>query len=85
MLVLSRQRDESIMIGDTIKITIVQIKGDKVRIGIEAPRDIEVHREEVYKAIRALESEDSKNLEPKEPEILTGKDSKVLDSYVPRG
>ena len=52
MLVLTRNRDEKIMIGDSITITIVEIRGDKVRIGIEAPRDVSVHREEVYKAIQ---------------------------------
>ncbi len=52
MLVLSRQRDESIIIGDNIKITIVDIRGDKIRIGIEAPPEIAVHREEVYDAIQ---------------------------------
>jgi carbon storage regulator len=52
MLVLSRQRDESIIIGDNIKITIVDIRGDKVRLGIEAPKEVPVHREEVYKAIQ---------------------------------
>lgn len=51
MLVLSRQRDESIMIGDDIVITIVDIRGDKVRLGIEAPKSIPVHRQEVYEAI----------------------------------
>jgi carbon storage regulator len=51
MLVLSRQRDESIMIGDNIVITIVDIRGDKVRLGIQAPTEIPVHREEVYEAI----------------------------------
>lgn len=52
MLVLSRQRDETIMIGDDIEITVVDIRGDKVRLGINAPRKIEVHRKEVYDAIR---------------------------------
>jgi carbon storage regulator len=52
MLVLSRQRDESIIIGDNIVITIVDIRGDKVRIGIEAPTSIPVHRQEVYEAIQ---------------------------------
>lgn len=51
MLVLSRQRDESIIIGDDIVITIVDIRGDKVRLGIEAPKEIPVHRQEVYDAI----------------------------------
>lgn len=52
MLVLSRQRDETIMIGDDIEITIVDIRGDKVRLGITAPSEIPVHRKEVYDAIR---------------------------------
>ncbi len=52
MLVLSRQKDESIIIGDDIKITIVDVRGDKVRLGINAPRSISVHREEIYEAIQ---------------------------------
>ena len=52
MLVLSRQRDETIMIGDDVEITIVEIRGDKVRIGITAPTHIPVHRKEVYEAIQ---------------------------------
>ena len=53
MLVLSRQRDETIMIGDEVEITIVDIRGDKVRLGITAPSRIAVHRKEVYEAIKA--------------------------------
>ncbi len=52
MLVLSRQRDESIIIGDNVEITIVDIRGDKVRLGIVAPAEISVHRKEVYDAIQ---------------------------------
>jgi carbon storage regulator len=52
MLVLSRQRDETIMIGDDIEVTVVDIRGDKVRLGINAPKQISVHRKEVYDAIR---------------------------------
>ena len=52
MLVLSRQRDESIVIGENIVITIVDIRGDKVRLGIEAPGEIPVHRQEVFEAIQ---------------------------------
>jgi carbon storage regulator len=52
MLVLSRQRDETIMIGDDIEITIVDIRGDKVRLGITAPSSVPVHRKEVYEAIK---------------------------------
>ncbi len=53
MLVLSRQRDETIMIGDDIEITVVDIRGDKVRIGIAAPSHVAVHRKEIYDAIKA--------------------------------
>ena len=52
MLVLSRHRDESIRIGDEIVVTIVDIRGDKVRLGIEAPSHVPVHRQEVYEAIK---------------------------------
>jgi len=52
MLVLSRLRDETIMIGDEIEITVVDIRGDKVRLGISAPTKIAVHRKEVYEAIK---------------------------------
>lgn len=52
MLVLSRQKDESIMIGDNVEITIVDVRGDKVRLGISAPRDVTVHRKEIYLAIQ---------------------------------
>ena len=52
MLVLSRHRDESIIIGDDIVITVVDIRGDKVRLGINAPVAIPVHRQEVYEAIQ---------------------------------
>lgn len=52
MLVLSRQRDESIIIGENVVITVIEIRGDKVRLGIEAPAEVPVHRREVYDAIR---------------------------------
>ena len=52
MLVLSRQRDESIMIGDDVEIIIVDVRGDKVRLGITAPKCIPVHRREIYDAIQ---------------------------------
>lgn len=52
MLVLTRQKNESIMIGNNIEIVIVDIRGDKVRLGITAPRSISVHRKEIYLAIQ---------------------------------
>lgn len=69
MLVLSRQRDESIMIGDNIVITIVDIRGDKVRLGIDAPTEIPVHRREVYEAIQR-ENLRASQLEPRETRAL---------------
>ncbi len=68
MLVLSRHRDESIMIGDDVVVTIVDIRGDKVRLGIAAPQDIPVHRQEVYEAIKR-ENERAKKLETKDTKI----------------
>jgi len=69
MLVLSRQRDESIMIGDNIVITIVDIRGDKVRLGINAPAEIPVHRQEVYEAIQR-ENLRASRLEPRDAQAL---------------
>ncbi len=62
MLVLSRHRDETIIIGDEVELTVVEIKGDKVRLGIKAPPHIAVHRKEVYEAIRR-ENEQAAKLE----------------------
>lgn len=62
MLVLSRQRDETIIIGDEIEITVVDIRGEKVRLGINAPPHVPVHRKEVYEAIkREMSSGGDKN------------------------
>ena len=52
MLVLSRKKNESVIINDNITVTVIEIRGDKVRLGIEAPKDITVHRREVYDAIQ---------------------------------
>ena len=57
MLVLSRQKDESIVIGEDIEITIVDVRGDKVRLGITAPKSISVHRREVFDAIKREKAE----------------------------
>jgi carbon storage regulator len=56
MLVLSRKKNESIVINNDIVITIVEIRGDKVRLGIVAPKDVPVHREEVYEAIHGVKA-----------------------------
>lgn len=52
MLVLSRKKNESIIINDNITVTVVEIRGDKVRLGIDAPKEVSVHRREVYEAIQ---------------------------------
>ena len=52
MLVLSRKKDEKIIIGDNITIMVIEIRGDKVRLGIDAPKEVTVHRQEVYEAIK---------------------------------
>src|ERR1700722_20257413 len=79
MLVLARQRDQTIMIGDDIEVTVVDVRGDKVRLGINAPRSVSVHRKEIWDAIRReniastklkaedLENVPSANLRPSDP------------------
>ncbi len=56
MLVLSRKKNESIVINNDITIVVVEIRGDKVRLGIEAPKEVPVHRREVYDAIKRNEA-----------------------------
>ena len=63
MLVLSRKKNESIIINDNIIVTVIEIRGDKVRLGIEAPRDVTVHRREVYEAIHGHGPERGKTAE----------------------
>lgn len=65
MLVLSRQRDQTIMIGDDIEITVVDIRGDKVRLGINAPSEVPVHRKEVYDAIKR-ENREAASVKPED-------------------
>ena len=67
MLVLTRKINESIMIGDEVKVTVVEVKGDQVKLGISAPRQIAVHREEIYLEIQrenklAAQSQNIENL-----------------------
>ena len=80
MLVLSRQRDESIMIGDNVVVTIVDIRGDKVRLGIEAPGEIPVHRQEVFEAIQR-ENRRAGQLEPSDARAVG---SPLPDPTAPR-
>ena len=60
MLVLSRKKNESIVINDDITIVVVEIRGDKVRLGVEAPKEVPVHRREVFDAIHRTESSEGK-------------------------
>ena len=66
MLVLSRKKNESIIVDDSIVITVVEIRGDKVRLGIEAPREVSIHRSEVRDAIAAAETEQATEVVPVE-------------------
>lgn len=56
MLCLSRKKDESIMVGEDVEIVVMEIRGDKVRLGIAAPKDVPVHRKEVFEKIQRGES-----------------------------
>lgn len=64
MLVLSRKKNEKVMIGDDISVMVVEVRGDKVRLGFDAPRDTEIHREEIYNAIRAERRKPETTKEP---------------------
>ena len=64
MLVLSRKKNESIVINNDITIVVVEIRGDKVRLGVEAPKEVPVHRREVYDAIRRNEASGETLSEP---------------------
>lgn len=57
MLVLSRKKDESVIIGDDIKVMVIEVRGDKVRLGFEAPRTLSVHRQEVWIDIQKQKAE----------------------------
>ena len=75
MLILARKPNESIIIGDQIEISIIDIKGDQVKIGITAPKSIKVYREEVYRAIQRENIEAAKA----KPEVLPN-----LDNLIPK-
>ena len=63
MLVLSRKKDEKIIIGDNITVMVIEIRGDKVRLGIEAPKETPVHRKEVYEAIQTAHRDHPSSLQ----------------------
>lgn len=60
MLVLSRKKNEQIIVGDHIVITVVEVRGDRVRLGIEAPQEIPIHRNEVLESIKAQQAAENK-------------------------
>jgi len=68
MLVLSRKKNESIVINNEITVVVVEIRGDKVRLGVEAPKEVPVHRREVYDAIQRSSAEHPPTEKPAEPE-----------------
>jgi cytosine deaminase len=82
MLVLSRQRDETVMIGDEIEITIVDVRGDKVRLGIRAPKEVAVLRKEVYDAIRR--ENQAAAIAPLSPADLAGAPVKTPHAHPPK-
>jgi carbon storage regulator len=85
MLVLSRKKDESIVINNDITIVVVEIRGDKVRLGVEAPKEVPVHRREVFDAIARGESVDSGVDSPlKGPAGATGSAASAPDA-LPKG
>ena len=61
MLVLNRQKDESIMIGDDVEVTVIDVRGDKVRLGIVAPRQVTVHRKEVYMLVQKEKEKEARH------------------------
>ena len=69
MLVLSRKKNESIVINDDITIVVVEIRGDKVRLGVEAPKEVPVHRREVFDAIRRNEATKQDRTFGREPSL----------------
>lgn len=73
MLALSRKKDEAIVINDDIEVTVIEIKGDQVKLGISAPRSIPIYRKEVYLQIQNANKEAAKSVDIKELNKLFGK------------
>lgn len=71
MLVLTRRAGESVMIGSDVVVRVLEIRGDVVRVGVDAPRDVQVHREEVFHAVRAANLEAASAAAPS-PAVLAG-------------
>lgn len=71
MLVLTRKLNESIMIGDAVEVTVVEVKGEQVKLGIRAPKDVKVHRKEIYLTIQR-ENVDASKLVPESVDRIEG-------------
>jgi len=71
MLVLTRKLNESIMIGDAVEVTVVEVKGEQVKLGIRAPKDVKVHRKEIYITIQR-ENIDASKLAPESVDRIEG-------------
>ena len=70
MLVLTRHVHQSIVIGQDVVITVLEVRGDQVRLGITAPKDVQVHREEVFAALSAAERQDNGRTDPASPAVV---------------
>jgi carbon storage regulator len=81
MIVISRQRDQSLVIGDNIIVTVVEIRGDKVRLGIQHPPEVSVHRQEVYEAIQRSRTTQPEPQSPPQPHFAS-RSSDRLDRFV---
>jgi carbon storage regulator len=79
MLVLSRKKDESIVINNDITIVVVEIRGDKVRLGVEAPKEVPVHRQEVFEAIARGETA-AESVDAEAGKLRTADDSTAGDT-----
>jgi carbon storage regulator len=80
MLILTRRVGETLIIGDDVIVTVLGIKGNQVRIGINAPKDVSVHREEIYQRIQQEKNTVPVPVAPKEKEVKTKKTDKNKDT-----
>jgi carbon storage regulator len=82
MLILTRRVGETLMIGDEVTVTVLGVKGNQVRIGVNAPREVAVHREEIYDRIKAEESENQAGNTAEEGENQAGNTAEEGDDQI---